>query len=101
LPLLPLHRHINCARSTHCKRCHYVAAIYQRKWYIGKVFSSDESDRTVEISFMVQSKEFFKWPERSDVIWLDVNLNSKNLNKFCNNSKCNVPVENCNRITYF
>ena len=22
---------------------------------------------------MVQSKEFFKWPERSDVIWLDVN----------------------------
>lgn len=51
----------------------YVAAIYQRKWYIGKVFSSDESDRTVEISFMVQSKEFFKWPERSDVIWLDVN----------------------------
>jgi hypothetical protein len=50
----------------------YVAAIYQRKWYIGKVFSSDESDRTVEISFMVQSKEFFKWPERSDVIWLDV-----------------------------
>jgi len=51
----------------------YVAAIFQRKWYIGKVFSSDESDRTIEISFMVQSKQFFKWPKRSDVIWLDVN----------------------------
>lgn len=38
-----------------------------------KGFSSDESDRTVEISFMVQSKQFFKWPERSDIIWLDVN----------------------------
>ncbi|XP_071500413.1 uncharacterized protein [Diadema antillarum] len=51
----------------------WVAAVYDERWYIGKVIESDEED--VHISFMAQSsgshlEDKFKWPQKKDEIWV-------------------------------
>ena len=51
----------------------WVAAVYDGRWYIGKVIESDEDD--VHINFMTQSsgshlEDMFKWPQRKDDIWV-------------------------------
>ena len=49
----------------------WVAAMYDEKWYIGKVLHSDKDD--VHIDFMKSSENFpalFEWPSVSDKIWV-------------------------------
>ena len=46
----------------------FVAAIYQREWYIGKVVDSDKTE--VEIDFMEKKKALFHWPTKKDQIGL-------------------------------
>ena len=48
----------------------YVAAVYEGKWYIGKVVDIDENEREVEIDFMESRKCLFQWPRIPDLIWL-------------------------------
>jgi hypothetical protein len=48
----------------------YVAAVYDAKWYIGKIVD-DEDDDQYEITFMEQRKQLYQWPKKEDVIWVD------------------------------
>ena len=48
----------------------YVAAVYEEKWYVGKILSIDNSDKTVEISFMERKINLYQWPRRSDKLWV-------------------------------
>jgi hypothetical protein len=45
--------------------------IYQGSWYIGKVICYYKLDETVYISFLNNSKQFFKWPLKPDVFRVD------------------------------
>ena len=48
-----------------------AVAIYEGKWYIGKIVetdSDDESDYTYQISFL-EKKIFFQWSSLQDIIW--------------------------------
>ncbi len=54
----------------HPKEGDYVAAIYEGKWFVGKVLDADETDGELQITFM-ETKKFnmFQWPNREDVLW--------------------------------
>ena len=49
----------------------FVSAVYDHKWYIGKISEVDETESEVEISFMEKKKQFFQWPIRPDTIWIN------------------------------
>ncbi|KAH3858959.1 hypothetical protein DPMN_101604 [Dreissena polymorpha] len=46
----------------------FVAAVYQQKWYIGKVIKTDQYD--IKIDFMEERKQLFRWPTRKDKLWV-------------------------------
>ena len=52
----------------------YVAAEYNRKWFIGKILEFDSDDMEYSISFMEAGSSkighTFKWPRQKDVIWV-------------------------------
>jgi hypothetical protein len=48
----------------------YVAAVYNKICYIGRVIDKDDSDGEVEISFMEPKKYFFQLPSRDDNLWV-------------------------------
>lgn len=51
----------------------WVAAMYQRKWYIGQVIDLDQNDEEVNVKFMTQAGRYgesFKWPKEDDIIWI-------------------------------
>ena len=41
----------------------FVAALYDGKWYLGKITDHDEEDKEYFISFMVSGKKSYKWPD--------------------------------------
>lgn len=49
----------------------YVAAKYDRTWYIAKILQIDDSDE-VEVTFMERKKQLFQWPAREDILWIPV-----------------------------
>ena len=51
----------------------FVAAVYDGKWYIGKVADIDNNDHEIEVDFMEPRKQLFKWPTSRDLIWLNIN----------------------------
>lgn len=61
---------INADTNIYIEEGDYVAAIYLRNWYIGKITDVDKEDKTVEISFLERKKKSFQWPCRPDVIWV-------------------------------
>lgn len=53
------------------KESDYVAAVYEKQWYIGRVIEIDEEDAL--INFMCNAGKYadaFKWPTREDEIWV-------------------------------
>lgn len=52
-----------------CSAGDFVAALYESKWYIGKVVQVDD-DKDVEVSFMQQRRSLFQWPAHEDIIWV-------------------------------
>ncbi|VDH94171.1 Hypothetical predicted protein [Mytilus galloprovincialis] len=51
----------------------WVAAMYERKWYIGQVVDIDENDKEVQVKFMTETGRYgesFKWPKEDDIIWI-------------------------------
>ena len=55
----------------------FVAAIYEKQWYIGRIEEVDQSDETFHITFMTEAKtkqsvKCFQWPRRDDKLWLDI-----------------------------
>ena len=52
----------------------YIAAEYNRKWFIGKILEFDSDDMEYSISFMEAGSSrighTFKWPRQDDVIWV-------------------------------
>ena len=51
----------------------WVAAVYEQRWYLGKVLESDEDD--VHVDFLTECtgprlQNKYKWPTRSDSIWV-------------------------------
>ena len=46
----------------------YVAALYDKQWYMGKILEYDQSDNEHFISFMVEGKKSFKWPSKPDTV---------------------------------
>ncbi|CAC5386786.1 unnamed protein product [Mytilus coruscus] len=49
----------------------WVAAMYERKWYIGQVVDIDENDKEVQVKFMTETGRYgesFKWPKEDDII---------------------------------
>ena len=48
----------------------YVAAIYEKRWYIGTVDEIDREDRDCQINFMEKAKALFKWPNFPDKLWI-------------------------------
>ena len=61
-------------KSIECKLGDYVSALYDRKWYVGKVVSIDESGGPEYlVSFMEQAGKLdcvFKWPKTEDELWI-------------------------------
>ena len=52
----------------------WVAAVYDDKWYVGKVLAVDLAENDAHISFMHDSTKqagFIKWPTPADTIWMD------------------------------
>ena len=51
----------------------YVAAVYDKKAYIGKVLDVDSEEGELNISFMESGKTngHFKWPRQEDAIWVE------------------------------
>ena len=51
----------------------YVAAVYDKKAYIGKVLDVDSEEGELNISFMESGKTngHFKWPRHEDAIWVE------------------------------
>ena len=52
----------------------WVAAVYERQWYIGKVLEVDEDDKDAMISFLkttTSKPPSFKWPAVPDKLWVD------------------------------
>ncbi|WAR28120.1 hypothetical protein MAR_013824 [Mya arenaria] len=47
----------------------FVAAVYLKKWYIGKIVSCDDENEA-EITFMKHSKSHYQWPTPEDKIWI-------------------------------
>lgn len=45
----------------------FVAAVYERKWYIGRVEQKDDC----EVTFLHKAKQMFRWLQTEDRIWLD------------------------------
>ncbi|WAR19952.1 hypothetical protein MAR_001792 [Mya arenaria] len=50
----------------------FVAAVYEKAWYIGKIEAKDDDDGDVQINFMENAKQMFKWPQTKDCFWCDV-----------------------------
>ena len=54
----------------------YVAAVYNRKWYIGliKDYDPEDSNLPFQVSFMEHGKGkgclTFKWPTKQDIVWV-------------------------------
>lgn len=51
----------------------FVAAVYAREWYIGKVTEVDEEEQEVQINFMTKAGKYgdtYKWPSEKDEIWI-------------------------------
>ena len=48
----------------------HVAAVYDGRWYIGRVLIVDENDSEVEITFMESKKRLLQWPVKPDVRWV-------------------------------
>lgn len=48
----------------------YLAAIYESKWYIGKILEYDNEDQEYHVTFMTGGKKSFRWPEKADKIWI-------------------------------
>ena len=52
-----------------------VAAVYDDKWYVGKVMELDSDDDEAFVSFMESSRKSaatFKFPNRLDEIWVSL-----------------------------
>ena len=52
----------------------WVAAVYERNWYVGKVQMVDSDANDAQISFMQQTNArpiSFRWPTSPDEIWVD------------------------------
>ncbi|WAR18863.1 LOW QUALITY PROTEIN: hypothetical protein MAR_000701 [Mya arenaria] len=49
----------------------FVAAVYEKAWYIGKIEAKDDDDGDVQINFMENAKQMFKWPQTKDCVWCD------------------------------
>lgn len=49
----------------------YVAAVYDQKWYPGKIVDIDEDESGLDyhVSFMEHKKSLFQWPQKDDTIW--------------------------------
>ena len=48
----------------------FVAAVYENRWYIGRVVELDNLE--CEISFMAKSKNLFKWLNSPDEVWIRI-----------------------------
>lgn len=69
--------HLGIISSENAKAGKFVSAIYENKWYVGKIEEVDQSDETVHISFMTEiktkpSRNCFQWPRREDKLWLSL-----------------------------
>ena len=51
----------------------WVAAVYDRKWYVGKVLEADPIDNDAFITMQSTTKQvgFLKWPVPADQVWVD------------------------------
>ena len=52
----------------------WVAAVYDNKWYVGKVVEADPLDSDALITFMQSTTKqvgFLKWPLSEDQVWID------------------------------
>lgn len=49
----------------------YVAAVYDKKTYIGKITDFDNDDGEVEITFMENVRKLLQWPKHEDKIWIE------------------------------
>ena len=52
----------------------WVAAVYDSKWYVGKVLEADRMEKDALITFMQSTTKqfgFLKWPTREDQVWID------------------------------
>lgn len=53
----------------------WVAAVYDDKWYVGKVLEVDLVEKDAQISFMHDARRqggFLKWPTSPDDLWIDL-----------------------------
>lgn len=67
--------HLASSLHTAYQRGHYVAAVYDFKWFIGLVTDIYEEDSDIMISFMKQSVsnvKHFLWPQKTDELWVPV-----------------------------
>ena len=49
----------------------YVAALYDKKWYIAKVVEIHGKDGNLEVSFMERKKALFIWPDHEDKLLIE------------------------------
>ena len=47
---------------------HYVATVYDSRWYVGKIVDIDDKESHIEITFMARRKQFYQWPTQQDKI---------------------------------
>ena len=52
---------------------HYVATVYDSRWYVGKIVDIDDEESHIEITFMARRKQFYQWPTQQDKIWVKAN----------------------------
>ncbi|KXJ26080.1 hypothetical protein AC249_AIPGENE6483 [Exaiptasia diaphana] len=55
----------------------WVAAVYEKKWYIGQVKDVDEDDQDAKISFSVETRSrpvSFKWLATPDELWVSFEM---------------------------
>ncbi|KAH3891290.1 hypothetical protein DPMN_015383 [Dreissena polymorpha] len=43
-----------------------VAAVYEGRWYIGRVEKKDDEEGDYKLNFMQRAKQMFKWPPKKD-----------------------------------
>ena len=48
----------------------FVAARYDRGWYVGKILDVDNDEDELEVTFMEKSKQLYKWPIHPDTLWI-------------------------------
>lgn len=52
----------------------FVAAMYNEKWYLGKIMDIDPTDKEIYISFMntsdLKGQLTFRWPRNPDELWV-------------------------------